>query len=135
MILSDSEYKTIGMTMPTPSRRELRVEDLNLLADALRAQAQPDAICGALEKLTGAVIGHRLGCSGAIEAVATVLCLQRGELHPVRRDGEADPELPVSLVLDVPLSLPEARAAVSTSLAFGGSNAALVFSPWRDQAA
>jgi 3-oxoacyl-[acyl-carrier-protein] synthase II len=79
---------------------------------------------------TKALIGHLLGCSGAIEAVATVLCLHHGELHPVGRDGEADPELPVSLVLDAPLPLPDARAAVSTSLAFGGSNAALVFSRW-----
>ena len=84
---------------------------------------------------TKALIGHLLGCSGAIEAVATVLCLHKGELHPVGRDGEADPELPVSLVLDEPLSLPDARAAVSTSLAFGGSNAALVFSRWMDGAA
>jgi 3-oxoacyl-[acyl-carrier-protein] synthase II len=84
---------------------------------------------------TKALIGHLLGCSGAIEAVATVLCLRHGELHPVRRDGEADPELPVALVLDVPLPLPDARAAVSTSLAFGGSNAALVFSRWTGRAA
>jgi len=84
---------------------------------------------------TKALIGHLLGCSGAIEAVATVLCLRHGELHPVERRGEADPELPVHLVLDDPLPVPGARAAVSTSLAFGGSNAALVFSPWRDRAA
>lgn len=84
---------------------------------------------------TKALIGHLLGCSGAIEAVATVLCLHHGELHPVGRDGEEDPELPVSLVLDQPLPLPDARAAVSTSLAFGGSNAALVFSRWTGAAA
>jgi 3-oxoacyl-(acyl-carrier-protein) synthase len=45
--------------------------------------------------------------------------------------GEADPELPVSLVAGEPLRLPEARTAVSTSLAFGGSNAALVFSRFK----
>ena len=84
---------------------------------------------------TKALTGHLLGCSGAIEAVATVLCLHKGELHPVGRDGEADPELPVSLVLDEPLSLPDAQVAVSTSLAFGGANAALVFSRWMDGAA
>ncbi len=82
---------------------------------------------------TKALIGHLLGCSGAIEAVATVLCLRHGELHPVGRDGEADPELPVNLVLDEPLPAPGARAGVSTSLAFGGSNAALVFSRWPGQ--
>ena len=87
---------------------------------------------------TKALLGHLLGSSGAIEAVATVLCLQQGELHPVpglsdKTAGEED--LPAALVLDEPLPLPSARAAVSTSLAFGGSNAALVFSRWMGRAA
>ena len=41
----------------------------------------------------------------------------------------------MALVLDAPLPLAGARAAVSTSLAFGGSNAALVFSRWTGRAA
>jgi 3-oxoacyl-[acyl-carrier-protein] synthase II len=85
---------------------------------------------------TKSLVGHLLGCSGSLEAVATILCLRHGELHPAAGGGEAaDPELPVSLVADEPLPLPEARAAVSTSLAFGGSNAALVFSRWMDRTA
>jgi 3-oxoacyl-[acyl-carrier-protein] synthase II len=78
---------------------------------------------------TKALLGHLLGCAGAIEAVVTLLCLRAGEVHPVPRvDGEeSDPELGAALVLDRPLTLPGARVAVSTSLAFGGSNAALVF--------
>jgi 3-oxoacyl-[acyl-carrier-protein] synthase II len=92
---------------------------------------------------TKALLGHLLGSAGAIEAVATVLCLHHGELHPVPsaavpQERAAEPaddaapaeSVPVALVLDHPLPLPEARAAVSTSLAFGGSNAALVFSRW-----
>lgn len=86
---------------------------------------------------TKAALGHLLGCSGAIEALVTVLCLQRGELHPVPGpdDGDAagaalDSEVPVALVVGRPLALPEARAALSASLAFGGSNAALVFLRW-----
>jgi 3-oxoacyl-[acyl-carrier-protein] synthase II len=80
---------------------------------------------------TKALTGHLLGCSGSLEAVATILCLRHGELHPAPGTGEpADPELPAALVVDAPLPLPGARAAVSTSLAFGGSNAALVFSRW-----
>jgi 3-oxoacyl-(acyl-carrier-protein) synthase len=79
--------------------------------------------------LTKAMLGHLLGSAGAIEAVVTVLCLLHGELHPAPGDPAAPPgDLPASLVLDRPLALPGARAAVSTSLAFGGSNAALVFS-------
>jgi 3-oxoacyl-[acyl-carrier-protein] synthase II len=86
---------------------------------------------------TKALLGHLLGCSGAIEAVVTVLCLLHGELHPAPSDPDSgvDPESPAALVLDRPLAFPEARVAVSTSLAFGGSNAALVFSRWTGQAA
>jgi hypothetical protein len=40
--------------------------------------------------------------------------------------------VPVALVTGRPLAVPDARAALSTSLAFGGSNAALVFRRWVD---
>jgi len=85
--------------------------------------------------LTKAILGHLLGSAGAIEAVVTVLCLLHRELHPapsgVRTPADTEQEdLPASLVLGRPLAVPEARTAVSTSLAFGGANAALVFSRW-----
>jgi len=86
---------------------------------------------------TKAAVGHLLGCSGAIEALVTVLSLARGELHPVPAlpgmSGDGDPidgACPAALVTGRPLALPAARAALSTSLAFGGSNAALVFTRW-----
>jgi len=72
-------------------------------------------------------VGHLLGSSGALEAVATVLCLLAAEVHPTPGDGEADAELGVDLVLGRPRPVPEASTAVSTSFAFGGANAALVF--------
>lgn len=85
---------------------------------------------------TKALLGHLLGSAGAIEAVATVLCLRERELHPVPACSQGtDPDLPVALVVGRPLPLPGVRAGVSTSLAFGGSNAALVFSRWMGQAA
>jgi 3-oxoacyl-[acyl-carrier-protein] synthase II len=79
---------------------------------------------------TKAIVGHLLGSAGAIEAVATVLGLAASEVHPTPGEGPVDPELPVRLVQGEPLALTpaSARAAVSTNLAFGGSNAALVFS-------
>lgn len=71
-------------------------------------------------------VGHLLGCAGTVEAVATVRCLATGTVHPTPGGGEADPDLDVCLVLDRPLELPNARIALSTSLAFGGSNASLI---------
>jgi 3-oxoacyl-(acyl-carrier-protein) synthase len=43
-------------------------------------------------------------------------------------EGESDPAIGVQLVLGSPLKLERARHALSTSLAFGGANAALIFS-------
>ncbi|MEM1203867.1 MAG: beta-ketoacyl-[acyl-carrier-protein] synthase family protein [Acidobacteriota bacterium] len=76
---------------------------------------------------TKGVVGHLLGGSGAIEAVATALCLERGRVHGVPGDPAdgADPEAPVDLVLGGSRVV-ERTVAVSTSLAFGGSNVALV---------
>jgi len=48
------------MAARAPSRRELRVEDLDRLAEALRAPDQPLAICQALDTLSGGTIGHQL---------------------------------------------------------------------------
>jgi 3-oxoacyl-[acyl-carrier-protein] synthase II len=73
-------------------------------------------------------VGHLLGSAGAIEAVATVLGLAAGEVHPTPGGGEIDPAAPAALVAGRPLPLDDPGAvAVSTNLAFGGSNAALVF--------
>ncbi len=79
---------------------------------------------------TKASIGHLLGSSGALEAVATVLCLEAGEVHPTPGSGPIDPETPAALVREKPLPLPASGAAhlaISTSFGFGGANAAAVF--------
>jgi 3-oxoacyl-[acyl-carrier-protein] synthase II len=85
-----------------------------------------------------ASVGHLLGSSGAIEAVATVRCLLEGLVHPTPASEEAgaelDPETPARLVLGECLPLGERAGsgpglALSTSFGFGGANAAAVFAP------
>ena len=74
---------------------------------------------------TKALTGHTLGAAGAIEAVFTCLMLEAGRAVPSRRCTSPAPELPVPpLAESVPVP---GNAAVSTSLAFGGSNTALAF--------
>jgi 3-oxoacyl-[acyl-carrier-protein] synthase II len=76
---------------------------------------------------TKGAVGHLLGAAGAIEAVATVQCLQAGLVHPTAGEGVVDPATPVDLVLGEPRPIPTCAVGLSTSLAFGGANAALVF--------
>jgi 3-oxoacyl-[acyl-carrier-protein] synthase II len=77
-------------------------------------------------------VGHLLGSSGAIEAVATVLALVHGAVQPTAGDGEPDPDLGVDLVQGTPRPLPPHAVAISTSFAFGGANAAVVLAAWTE---
>lgn len=72
-------------------------------------------------------LGHLLGASGAIEAVAVVLALADGAVQPTAGAASSDPDLGVDLVIGAPRPLPAGAVGVSTSLAFGGANAAVVF--------
>ena len=75
---------------------------------------------------TKGAVGHLLGACGALEAVATILCLSNRSVHPTPGHGEVDPACPVNLVVEVPRRLERARTALSVNLAFGGANAAVV---------
>lgn len=80
---------------------------------------------------TKAVTGHTLGAAGGIEAVFTALALREGWISPTVGFAERDPEIPFA-----PLSVPtpvQGRHALSTSLAFGGNNAALIFERREDR--
>ena len=71
-------------------------------------------------------IGHYLGAAGAIEAVATMLCFLHGAVHPTPGEGAVDPAMGLDLVTGSARPLAGARFALSTNLAFGGTNAAII---------
>jgi len=71
-----------------------------------------------------------LGAAGAVEAVSTVLCLLHGSVHPTAGEGDVDPASPVDLVLERPRATPGLRYGISSSLGFGGANAAVLFGRW-----
>jgi 3-oxoacyl-[acyl-carrier-protein] synthase II len=71
-------------------------------------------------------LGHFLGSAGAIEAIATLLALAEGRVHATPGEGTTDPALGVDLVTGEARPVPGARFALSTNLAFGGANAAIV---------
>jgi len=80
---------------------------------------------------TKPLTGHALGAAGALEAAFCWLALTGdGTLPPHVWDGDTDPELP-PLHLVAPgerLGKGSGRLLMSNSFAFGGSNAALLFS-------
>jgi 3-oxoacyl-[acyl-carrier-protein] synthase II len=71
------------------------------------------------------MIGHCLGAAGALEAATLALTISRGVVPPTIHHDRTDPECPVDVVANEPREI-AVRCGVSTSLAFGGNDAALV---------
>ncbi len=76
---------------------------------------------------TKALHGHLLGAAGALEAVITVLALQRGRLLPNANCTQVDPACQLNLVAAGGEAAPALEAALSNSFAFGGTNSVLLF--------
>jgi 3-oxoacyl-[acyl-carrier-protein] synthase II len=77
------------------------------------------------------VTGHSLAAAGALEAVASVLTIERRVIPPTAGWGEADPEILLDLVVGEPRPYP-GGAVLSNSFGFGGHNGCLVVAPFDD---
>ena len=77
---------------------------------------------------TKGATGHCLGAAGAIEAIFTVLAVNRGVLPPTINYEEPDPECDLDYIPNEAREAPDARVAVNNSFGFGGHNACVVFS-------
>ena len=86
-----------------------------------------DALDGLAVSSTKALHGHLLGGAGALEAVITVLALECGALPPNMHAEAVDAECRVRLVQLGATAAPGLTAALSSSFAFGGTNAVLAF--------
>jgi 3-oxoacyl-[acyl-carrier-protein] synthase II len=69
--------------------------------------------------------GHCLGAAGAIEAAVLALTIARGVIPPTINHQRSDPECALDVVPNVAREM-KVRCGLSTSLAFGGNDAALV---------
>ena len=75
---------------------------------------------------TKSMTGHLLGGTGALEAAFCALAIQEGFVPPTINYEHPDPECDLDYTPNVGVAK-EIRAAVSTSLGFGGHNGVLVF--------
>jgi 3-oxoacyl-[acyl-carrier-protein] synthase II len=75
---------------------------------------------------TKSMVGHCLGASGAIEAIATILALDQQAAPPTAHLDEPDPLCKLNHVTHS-YREQNIRVALSNSFAFGGNNTSLVF--------
>ena len=110
-----------GTSTPLNDRTETRA-----LKQTLKTESRRIPISS-----TKSAVGHSLGASPAVEAVATVMTLKHRMIPPTLNYETADPELDLDYVPDSPRPVREtngeAPIAISNSFGFGGHNSVLVF--------
>ncbi|MDZ7369917.1 MAG: beta-ketoacyl-ACP synthase II [candidate division KSB1 bacterium] len=80
---------------------------------------------------TKSMIGHLLGASGAAEAVATIMTLYTGTIHPTINLENPDPECDLDYTPNKAVKK-DVQVALSNSFGFGGHNVCLAFKKYSD---
>jgi 3-oxoacyl-[acyl-carrier-protein] synthase II len=80
---------------------------------------------------TKSMIGHLLGAAGAVEAIATLLCLGRGRIHPTINYENPDPECDLDYVPNQPRAV-QVDVAISNGFGFGGQNCTIVLKRFQE---
>lgn len=77
---------------------------------------------------TKSMTGHLLGAAGAIEAIASVMSIQKGIIPPTINTQELDPAIPGSLQIVLGAAIEKnVNVAMSNTFGFGGHNGIVVF--------
>ncbi len=80
---------------------------------------------------TKSMIGHLLGAAGAVEAIATLLTINRGMIHPTINYDNPDPECDLDYVPNQ-ARRKDVRKAISNGFGFGGHNAVVVLARYEE---
>ena len=80
---------------------------------------------------TKSMIGHLLGAAGAVEAIATLLTINRGIIHPTINYENPDPACDLDYVPNQ-ARRKEVRIAISNGFGFGGHNAVVVLKKYEE---
>jgi 3-oxoacyl-[acyl-carrier-protein] synthase II len=75
---------------------------------------------------TKSMTGHLLGAAGAIEAIATILAVQRDRVPPTINFEQPDPDCDLNYTFNAPQNRP-VNVAISNAFGFGGHNTSLAF--------
>ncbi len=80
---------------------------------------------------TKSMIGHLLGAAGAVEAIATLLTINRGVIHPTINYENPDPACDLDYVPNQ-ARRKDVRIAISNGFGFGGHNAVVVLKKYEE---
>lgn len=77
---------------------------------------------------TKSMIGHALGAAGGLEAIATIMAIQSGEVHGTL--NLEDPEDDIGFITSPEAMKWPVKTGISNSFGFGGHNASVIFSKY-----
>lgn len=80
---------------------------------------------------TKSMIGHLLGASGAVEAVATVQAIRTGWIHPNINLENPEEGIDPGVLVGPKKECFDINVALSNSFGFGGHNSSILFSPYK----
>ena len=80
---------------------------------------------------TKSMIGHLLGAAGAVEAIATLMMINRGMIHPTINYENPDPACDLDYVPNT-ARRQDVRIAISNGFGFGGHNAVVVLGKYEE---
>ncbi|CAN6701298.1 unnamed protein product [Malus baccata var. baccata] len=78
---------------------------------------------------TKSMIGHLLGASGAVEAVATIKAIQTGCIHPNINLKNPEKSVDMNVLVGPKNEKLDIKVALSNSFGFGGHNSSVLFAP------
>ena len=76
---------------------------------------------------TKSMLGHSLGASGALEAIATILSTNYSIITPTINYTTPDPACDLNYVPNKGISSKKINYAMSNSFGFGGHNSVIIF--------
>ncbi|GAB2228683.1 hypothetical protein Droror1_Dr00022806 [Drosera rotundifolia] len=116
------------------SPEEVNYINANAASTVVGDQAEVNALAKVFQNRSGvkmnstkSMIGHCLGASGGLEAIATIKSLTTGWLHPTINQFNPEPTIEFDTVPNVKQHH-EVHIAISNSFGFGGHNSVAVFS-------
>lgn len=122
--IQDAEVAVLDINYINAHGTATPAGDMCEVAACLKVFPEPEKV---VLNTTKSMIGHSLGAAAGLEAIATIMAIRRGMVHPnVNLDN---PE-------EVPFQLPtraqkhNINIGISNSFGFGGHNSAVVFGKW-----
>jgi len=80
---------------------------------------------------TKSIIGHLMGAAGGVEAIAVLLAIEKGIIHPTLNYEFPDPECDLNYVPNEAIKK-EVKMGLSVSAGFGGVNSVILIKKFKD---